>query len=156
MNFISENKLPRTRNGSWQLDFEGPSSEQQQPQPQSQPQQPNQHPKKRSNHFITQEQIRELDAFFKFNDHPSEKERKELGNRLELSPSQIKFWFQNKRTKLKAQSQKEENQILKAQHQKLRAENEKLRTQMTCYKEIPHRCNSCGTCATLVMSNERQ
>jgi hypothetical protein len=42
-----------------------------------------------------------LISFFKLKDHPNESERKELGHRLGLDPSLVKFWFQNKRTKLK-------------------------------------------------------
>ena len=39
--------------------------------------------------------------FFKECPHPNEKQRQELGRELELSTRQIKFWFQNKRTKMK-------------------------------------------------------
>ncbi|WJX68041.1 hypothetical protein P8452_52452 [Trifolium repens] len=107
--------------------------------PSEQPQ-PDQCPKKRSNLCITQEQIEELDVFFKLKDHPNESERKELGHRLGLDPSQVKFWFWNKRTKLKILSQREENKALKEKNEKLRAENAILRAQMNRFKET----NMCG------------
>ena len=33
--------------------------------------------------------------------HPDDKQRQELSRELKLSPRQIKFWFQNKRTQMK-------------------------------------------------------
>lgn len=33
--------------------------------------------------------------------HPDEKQRAALGKRVRLQPSQVKFWFQNRRTQLK-------------------------------------------------------
>jgi hypothetical protein len=38
---------------------------------------------------------------FKECPHPDEKQRQELSKELKLSPRQIKFWFQNKRTQMK-------------------------------------------------------
>ncbi|WJX66989.1 hypothetical protein P8452_51491 [Trifolium repens] len=140
MSHMFANELPR---GPYQLEFGGRSTEQLQS---------NQCPKKRSYRCMSQEQIEGLDAFFKLNDHPNESERKELGHCLGLDPSQIKFWFQNKRTKLKTLSQREENKTLKAENEKLRAENAMLRAQMNRSMET----NMCGPPTTLIMSNVQQ
>ncbi|KAF5804152.1 putative transcription factor & lipid binding HD-SAD family [Helianthus annuus] len=84
----------------------------------------NQHPnKKKRYHRHTQHQIQEMEAFFKECPHPDDKQRKELGRRLSLEPLQIKFWFQNKRTQMKAQHERYDNTQLRSENEKLRAEN---------------------------------
>lgn len=40
-------------------------------------------------------------SVFKVNHHPAEKERLELSRKLNMESSQIKFWFQNKRTQMR-------------------------------------------------------
>jgi hypothetical protein len=45
-----------------------------------------------------------LIRFFKECPHPDDKQRKELSRELGLEPLQVKFWFQNKRTQMKASS----------------------------------------------------
>uniref|UniRef100_A0ACD5ZZ49 Uncharacterized protein n=1 Tax=Avena sativa TaxID=4498 RepID=A0ACD5ZZ49_AVESA len=66
-------------------------------------QDPNQRPRKKKRyHRHTQHQIQELEAFFKECPHPDDKQRKELSRELGLEPLQVKFWFQNKRTQMKA------------------------------------------------------
>ncbi|RVW46017.1 Homeobox-leucine zipper protein PROTODERMAL FACTOR 2 [Vitis vinifera] len=61
--------------------------------------------------------------FFKECPHPDDKQRKELSRELGLEPLQVKFWFQNKRTQMKAQHERHENSNLRAENEKLRAEN---------------------------------
>ncbi|KAJ4876430.1 Homeobox-leucine zipper protein PROTODERMAL FACTOR 2 [Raphanus sativus] len=103
-------------------------------------QDPNQRPnKKKRYHRHTQRQIQELEAFFKECPHPDDKQRKELSRDLCLEPLQVKFWFQNKRTQMKAQHERHENQILKSDNDKLRAENNR-------YKEALSNatCPNCG------------
>ncbi|KAL7212093.1 hypothetical protein ACSBR2_014876 [Camellia fascicularis] len=102
-------------------------------------QDPNQRPKKKRYHRHTQHQIQEMESFFKECPHPDDKQRKDLGRRLGLEPLQIKFWFQNKRTQMKAQHERHENS-------QLRAENEKLRGDNVRYKEALSNatCPNCG------------
>ncbi|KAI9123790.1 hypothetical protein K1719_005090 [Acacia pycnantha] len=103
-----------------------------------------QRPKKKRYHRHTQRQIQELEAFFKECPHPDDKQRKELSRELGLEPLQVKFWFQNKRTQIKAQHERHENSILKAENEKLRAENNR-------YKEALNNasCPNCGGPAAL-------
>ncbi|KAE8723073.1 Homeobox-leucine zipper protein MERISTEM L1 [Hibiscus syriacus] len=102
-------------------------------------QDPSQRPKRKRYHRHTQRQIQEMEAFFKECPHPDDKQRKELGRELGLEPLQVKFWFQNKRTQMKAQHERHENAMLKAENEKLRAENNR-------YKEALSNatCPNCG------------
>ncbi|KAI5656834.1 hypothetical protein M9H77_25627 [Catharanthus roseus] len=102
-------------------------------------QDPNQRPKRKRYHRHTQHQIQEMESFFKECPHPDDKQRKELGRRLGLEPLQVKFWFQNKRTQMKAQHERHENT-------QLRNENEKLRAENIRYKEALSNatCPNCG------------
>ncbi|CAH9081537.1 unnamed protein product [Cuscuta epithymum] len=86
-------------------------------------QDPNQRPNKKRYHRHTQHQIQEMESFFKECPHPDDKQRKDLGRKLGLEPLQVKFWFQNKRTQMKAQHERSENSQLRAENDKLRADN---------------------------------
>ncbi|KAM5588631.1 homeobox-leucine zipper protein PROTODERMAL FACTOR 2 [Rosa sericea] len=101
-------------------------------------------PKRKRYHRHTQRQIQEMEAFFKECPHPDDKQRKELSRELGLEPLQVKFWFQNKRTQMKAQHERHENSILKNENDKLRAENNR-------YKEALSNatCPNCGGPAAL-------
>ncbi|GJY92156.1 homeobox-leucine zipper protein meristem L1-like protein [Tanacetum coccineum] len=95
-------------------------------------QDPNQPPnKKKRYHRHTQHQIQEMEAFFKECPHPDDKQRKELGRRLSLEPLQVKFWFQNKRTQMKAQHERFDNTQLRNENDKLRAENIRYKEALT-------------------------
>ncbi|CAK8539130.1 unnamed protein product [Lathyrus sativus] len=142
---IYDNQLPSTRNEDYEIILE-------EEQPSSDDQQSNQRPKKRTYRRHTQEQIQEMEAAFRENPHPDDKQRKEMGARLGLEPLQIKFWFQNRRTQVKVQNEREENSALKA-------EIEKLRSEMNRYKEAVGNtaCNVCGSTAIIgEMSREEQ
>ncbi|XP_038894113.1 homeobox-leucine zipper protein PROTODERMAL FACTOR 2-like isoform X2 [Benincasa hispida] len=104
----------------------------------------NQRNKRKRYHRHTQLQIQEMEAFFKECPHPDDKQRKQLSHELGLEPLQVKFWFQNKRTQIKAQQERTENAILKSQNEKLRAENMR-------YKEALSNtsCRNCGGPAAL-------
>ncbi|XP_024969955.1 homeobox-leucine zipper protein GLABRA 2 isoform X3 [Cynara cardunculus var. scolymus] len=83
--------------------------------------------KRKKYHRHTAEQIREMEALFKESPHPDEKQRQQLSKRLGLHPRQVKFWFQNRRTQIKAIQERHENSLLKSEMDKLRDENKMLR-----------------------------
>ncbi|KAJ0531387.1 putative transcription factor & lipid binding HD-SAD family [Helianthus annuus] len=82
--------------------------------------------------------------FFKKNPHPTEKERTEIANKLNITMNKVKFWFQNRRTQLKSRKERSENVILKQENEQLRLENlamaEVLKNPL---------CNKCGAQATI-------
>ncbi|XP_043695075.1 homeobox-leucine zipper protein ROC8-like isoform X2 [Telopea speciosissima] len=83
--------------------------------------------KKKRYHRHTARQIQELEAVFKEYPHPDEKQRNQLSRDLGLEPRQIKFWFQNRRTQMKAQHERADNCALKAENDKIRCENIAIR-----------------------------
>lgn len=83
--------------------------------------------KRKKYHRHTAEQIREMEALFKDSPHPDEKQRQQLSKQLGLAPRQIKFWFQNRRTQIKAIQERHENSLLKNEIEKLREESKNLR-----------------------------
>ncbi|KAK1426579.1 hypothetical protein QVD17_15255 [Tagetes erecta] len=132
----TENELGMLRDD----DYESKSGTDIMEAPSGDDQDPDQRPnKKKRYHRHTQHQIQELENFFKECPHPDDKQRKELGRRLTLEPLQVKFWFQNKRTQMKAQHERHENS-------QLRNENEKLRMENIRYKEALNNatCPNCG------------
>ncbi|KAI3727234.1 hypothetical protein L1987_67046 [Smallanthus sonchifolius] len=95
--------------------------------------------KRKKYHRHTAEQIREMEALFKESPHPDEKQRQQLSKRLGLHPRQVKFWFQNRRTQIKAVQERHENSLLKSELDKLSEENKLLRE--TIKKGT---CTNCG------------
>lgn len=95
--------------------------------------------KRKKYHRHTVQQIREMEALFKESPHPDEKQRQQLSKQLGLHPRQVKFWFQNRRTQIKAIQERHENSLLKAEIEKLREENKGLRA----IANNPS-CPSCG------------
>ncbi|CAK9174593.1 unnamed protein product [Ilex paraguariensis] len=95
--------------------------------------------KRKKYHRHTAEQIREMEALFKESPHPDEKQRQQLSKQLGLHPRQVKFWFQNRRTHIKAIQERHENSLLKTEMEKLRDENKTLRE--TIKKAC---CPNCG------------
>lgn len=71
----------------------------------------------------SEQQIQQLEAFFKECPHPDENQRQQLSRELSLDPTQIKFWFQNKRTQTKAQNDRAENNALRSENERFRIEN---------------------------------
>ncbi|KAI3800162.1 hypothetical protein L1987_35472 [Smallanthus sonchifolius] len=92
----------------------------------------------------TPEQIEELEKLFKKNPHPNEKQRSEIGRKLNIEMRKVKFWFQNRRTQLKTQTERHENAILKQENEHLRLENLAMKEAV----KNPF-CNKCGGHATI-------
>ncbi|KAL9259855.1 Homeobox-leucine zipper protein MERISTEM L1-like protein [Drosera capensis] len=107
-------------------------------------QDPKQKNKRKRYHRHTQHQIQELEAFFKECPHPDDKQRKELSRRLNLEPLQVKFWFQNKRTQMKAHHERSENQQLRSENDRLRADNIRFKEAISNAT-----CPNCGGPAAL-------
>ncbi|KAJ6711482.1 HOMEOBOX-LEUCINE ZIPPER PROTEIN GLABRA 2 [Salix purpurea] len=99
--------------------------------------------KRKKYHRHTAEQIREMEALFKESPHPDEKQRQELSKQLGLAPTQVKFWFQNRRTQIKTIQERHENSLLKSEMDKLREDNKRMRENIkkAC-------CPNCGTATT--------
>ncbi|GMJ13403.1 homeodomain GLABROUS 2 [Hibiscus trionum] len=95
--------------------------------------------KKKRYHRHTQHQIQEMEGFFKECPHPDDKQRKELGRELGLEPLQVKFWFQNKRTQMKTQHERNENTQLRTENEKLRADSMRYREALSTAS-----CPNCG------------
>ncbi|KAK7289896.1 hypothetical protein RIF29_03920 [Crotalaria pallida] len=94
---------------------------------------------KRQYHRHTTEQIQRLEALFNECPHPDEKQRMQLSRELGLHPSQTKFWFQNRRTQMKTQHERQDNSTLRAENDKIRCENIAFREAMkNCI------CPNCG------------
>ncbi|XP_042063866.1 homeobox-leucine zipper protein HDG11-like isoform X2 [Salvia splendens] len=102
---------------------------------------PDSHPGgKKRYHRHTAHQIQRLESMFKECPHPDEKTRSQLSRELNLHPRQIKFWFQNRRTQMKAQHERADNSALRAENDKIRCENIAIREAL---KHVI--CPCCGT-----------
>ncbi|KAI3454339.1 hypothetical protein Pfo_011002 [Paulownia fortunei] len=97
------------------------------------------HRRKKRYHRHTAHQIQRLEAMFKECPHPDEKTRNLLSRELGLHPRQIKFWFQNRRTQMKAQHERADNCALRADNDKIRCENIAMREAL---RNVI--CPSCG------------
>ncbi|XP_072951679.1 homeobox-leucine zipper protein ROC2-like [Typha angustifolia] len=108
--------------------------------------------RRRCYHRHTTHQIQMLEAFFKECPHPDDKQRKAISNELGMKPLQVKFWFQNKRTQVKNQNEKEENYKLKEDNERLLVENQRMKEALRSAS-----CRSCGGQATVAqMSLDEQ
>ncbi|GAV64461.1 Homeobox domain-containing protein/START domain-containing protein [Cephalotus follicularis] len=110
--------------------------------------------KRKKYHRHTAEQIREMEALFKESPHPDEKQRQQLSKQLGLAPRQVKFWFQNRRTQIKAIQERHENSLLKSELDKLRDENKAMRE--TINKACCPNCGMATTSRDAAMTTEDQ
>ncbi|KAM7515912.1 hypothetical protein LguiA_005495 [Lonicera macranthoides] len=83
----------------------------------------NSHKSKKSYRRHTTQQIRHLETFFEECPHPDENQRWQLSHDLGLEPRQIKFWFQNKKTQIKAQNECANNNALRQENKRIHCEN---------------------------------
>ncbi|KAM1238854.1 hypothetical protein TB2_039484 [Malus domestica] len=95
--------------------------------------------RKKRYHRHTTHQIQRLEGMYKECPHPDEKQRMQLSRELGLAPRQIKFWFQNRRTQMKAQNERADNCALRGENDKIRCENIAIREAL---KNVI--CPSCG------------
>ncbi|KAB2626159.1 homeobox-leucine zipper protein ROC3-like [Pyrus ussuriensis x Pyrus communis] len=83
-------------------------------------------PKKKRYHRHTAHQIQEMENLFKECPHPDDKQRMKLSQDLWLKPRQVKFWFQNWRTQMKAQQDRSDNVMLRTENENLKNKNYRL------------------------------
>ncbi|KAL6906327.1 hypothetical protein ACP4OV_003928 [Aristida adscensionis] len=123
-----------------------------QQQQQAQPQLVSANGKKKRYHRHTAHQIQQMEALFKECPHPDDKQRLKLSQELGLKPRQVKFWFQNRRTQMKAQQDRADNVLLRAENESLKSDN--FRLQAAIRNVV---CPNCGHAAVLgEMSFEEQ
>ncbi|XP_062025431.1 homeobox-leucine zipper protein HDG5-like [Rosa rugosa] len=101
-------------------------------------------PKKKRYHRHTAHQIQEMENLFKECPHPDDKQRQKLSLDLGLKPRQVKFWFQNRRTQMKAQQDRADNAMLRAENDTLKNENYRLQAAL---RNII--CPNCGGAAMI-------
>ncbi|KAK9120520.1 hypothetical protein Syun_018137 [Stephania yunnanensis] len=83
-------------------------------------------------------------SMFKECPHPDDKQRMKLSQELGLKPRQVKFWFQNRRTQMKAQQDRSDNVILRSENESLKNDNFRLQAAL---RNIV--CPNCGGSAIL-------
>ncbi|KAL9230813.1 hypothetical protein vseg_006113 [Gypsophila vaccaria] len=95
--------------------------------------------KKKRYHRHTARQIQEMESLFRECPHPDDKQRMKLSQELGLKPRQVKFWFQNRRTQMKAQQDRTDNVILRAENDNLKHENYRMQAVLRSLV-----CHGCG------------
>ncbi|KAE8731930.1 homeobox-leucine zipper protein HDG5-like isoform X2 [Hibiscus syriacus] len=89
--------------------------------------------------FVYREQCLVFCSVFKDCPHPDDKQRMRLSQELGLKTSQVKFWFQNRRTQMKAQQDRSENAILRAENESLKNDFYLLQAELS--KLVCPNCN---------------
>uniref|UniRef100_A0A0D9WXE4 Homeobox domain-containing protein n=1 Tax=Leersia perrieri TaxID=77586 RepID=A0A0D9WXE4_9ORYZ len=72
-------------------------------------------------------QIKELESVFERNNYVGRKQRKELAKKLGMEEKQVKFWFQNQRTRKKMHDERHETMVLQEENKALAAKNKVLK-----------------------------
>ncbi|EYU41403.1 hypothetical protein ABFS82_11G106800 [Erythranthe guttata] len=99
---------------------------------------------KKQYHRHTTEQIQQLEAFYNECPHPDKNQRQQLSRELGLDQKQIKFWFQNKRTQMKALNERADNNSLRSENQRIHFEN--LSMHEVLKNAFCPSCNNSGVC----------
>lgn len=81
-------------------------------------------------HKFSVNQIHELESVFKVSSHPDEKTKQELATKFSVDKKQVQFWFQNKRSISKTQSERYNKRVLQQENEKLRREYATMREVM--------------------------
>ncbi|KAK1269515.1 Homeobox-leucine zipper protein ROC4 [Acorus gramineus] len=85
---------------------------------------------KRKKYRHTKEQVQALNSVFEQCNHPNEDKIKELCEKLNMKRSQIKIWFQNRRSHLKVEMDGHQNLILKGENHMLQTEKRILQAKL--------------------------
>ncbi|GER34654.1 homeobox-leucine zipper family protein [Striga asiatica] len=141
-NGMAKSKEDLIESGSGSEHMEGLSGNEQDLDAEQQQQQPQ--AKKKRYHRHTARQIQEMESLFKECPHPDDKQRLKLSQDLGLKPRQVKFWFQNRRTQMKAQQDRQDNVVLRAENEGLKNDNYRLQAAL---RNIV--CPNCGGPAML-------
>ncbi|MED6110296.1 hypothetical protein PIB30_041654 [Stylosanthes scabra] len=72
---------------------------------------------------LTSAQTAKLEKYIIDCPHPDEAQRRQLAEEVGIEPKQVKFWFQNKRTQIKNQHERADNNALRAENERIQNEN---------------------------------
>ncbi|XP_062208962.1 homeobox-leucine zipper protein ROC6-like [Phragmites australis] len=87
----------------------------------------------------TTQQIQELEAAYRECAHPDVKTQRALGRRIGMEASQVKVWFQNRRTEMKKKAHAQQNKLIQQENAALLPANLSLREAM-----LTQLCVTCG------------
>ncbi|XP_047147495.1 homeobox-leucine zipper protein HDG11-like [Vigna umbellata] len=94
---------------------------------------------KKAYHGHNSDRTSKLEEMFRKCPHPTKSTRSQIAEELGLEPKQVKFWFQNKRTQIKTQTERTNNSLFRIENERIRKDNLLLRE---AFKNII--CPSCG------------
>ncbi|KAK1361961.1 hypothetical protein POM88_046435 [Heracleum sosnowskyi] len=81
---------------------------------------------KRRKQRHSQQQIDAMETYFKDDPHPDRSQRNNIAVNLGLDPTQVKHWFQNKRTQVKSHGESDENDVLRTENDMLQVQRQQL------------------------------
>uniref|UniRef100_A0A0D9WY81 Homeobox domain-containing protein n=1 Tax=Leersia perrieri TaxID=77586 RepID=A0A0D9WY81_9ORYZ len=78
----------------------------------------------------TYEHVKQLEGAFEKCSHPTEEQRVDLAKKLGMEERQVKFWFQNRRSRKKVYDERQEGMLLQEKSEILLLENKVLKEAM--------------------------